>query len=134
MNGSYVIEAMAVPESLNLLHELFEQVRRDHPGLGDGDAMMFETAIVEITGNVIEHGRPPGGVRYRFDLEVLVDRLDGLLTDTGEEPGMPTGGASMPDELAESGRGLLMARAAVDEFSYARIADTNTWRLIRRRR
>src|SRR5688500_19350846 len=31
---------------------------------------MMETAVIEIAGNLVEHGRPPGRVRYRFTLTV----------------------------------------------------------------
>jgi serine/threonine-protein kinase RsbW len=60
VTGDYLLEGLAVPESLNLLHDLLERVGREHPDLDAGDLMMFETAVIEVAGNVVEHGRPPG--------------------------------------------------------------------------
>ena len=40
----------------------------------------------------------------------------------------------MPDELAESGRGIPLAQAALDELSYRRDADANIWTLVLLRR
>ena len=131
---AYELSGLAVPESLNLLHELFERVRSDWPDVDETDLSMFETAIVEIHGNVVEHGRPPGKVVYVFALEVQADRIVGLLADTGSAvPDLSGLDGGPPDELAESGRGLWLAKATLDELDYVRIGDRNTWRLVRRR-
>lgn len=133
MTGEYQLSGLAVPESLDRLHELLERVRTDHTELDENDLAMFETAIVEIHGNVVQHGRPPGEVRYVFELTVEEDQLVGLLADTGDTTPDPTGPDAPPDELAESGRGLWLARATLDELDYLRSGDRNTWRLVRRR-
>lgn len=134
MAGEYALRGLAVPESLNRLQDLLDQVRREHPELDETDVSMFETAIVEIHGNVVEHGRPPGKVVYVFALEVQADRIVGLLADTGSAvPDLSGLDGGPPDELAESGRGLWLAKATLDELDYVRIGDRNTWRLVRRR-
>ena len=38
-----------------------------------------------------------------------------------------------PDDLAENGRGLWLAKATLDELDYVRVGDRNTWRLVRNR-
>ncbi|MCW2812031.1 MAG: ATP-binding protein [Friedmanniella sp.] len=131
--GDYALEALAVPECLNLLHDLLEQVGTDHPELGSEDLSMFETAIIEIAGNVVEHGRPPGRVVFRFRLHVFDDRLVGVLVDSGEalDPTLRPG--SMPEEMAESGRGLVLARVMLDEFDYRHTDAGNTWTMVRHR-
>jgi serine/threonine-protein kinase RsbW len=128
----YTLDGLAVPESLGLLHDLLEKVAEDHPGLSPNDLLLFETAVIEIAGNVVEHGRPPGEVRYTFTLAVLPDRLEAVLTDTGEEVPDPDGADLMPDGWDETGRGLPLARAALDELSYARGDDGNLWRMTKR--
>lgn len=133
MAGEYSVHGLAVPESLDLLHELLEQVRADHPDLEEVDLSMFETAIIEIHGNVIKHGKPPGRVVYAFDLRVHEDRLVGQLADTGDAVPDLSRIDELPDELAESGRGLWLAKETLDELEYARVGDRNTWRLVRRR-
>ena len=48
MTGEYVLEGLAVPESLNLLHDLLDRVGRDHPDVDSADLMLFETAVVKF--------------------------------------------------------------------------------------
>lgn len=66
------------------------------------------------------HSRGPGGARP-------------VLTDTGDSAPDPSGPDELPDDLAESGRGLWLAHATLDELDYLRSGDRNTWRLVRRR-
>jgi serine/threonine-protein kinase RsbW len=133
MAGEYALKGLAVPQSLDLVHELLAQVRSDHTDVAETDLMMFETAIVEIHGNVVKHGRPEGQVIYAFDLSVLADRLVGFLADTGE-PAPDMSDVELVEELAESGRGMCLARATLDELEYARSGDRNTWKMVRLRR
>ncbi len=133
MTGDYVLEGLAVPESLNLLHDLLEAVGREHPDLTDGDLMLFETAVIEVAGNVVEHGRPPGAVRWRFRLLVLPDRLEATLSDGGAEYPGGTWGIEMPDVMEEDGRGLALASAVLDSLAYERADDANHWTMLRSR-
>lgn len=132
MTGDYSLAALSVPESLNLLHDLLERVGQEHPDLAEQDLMLFETAVIEIVGNVVEHGRPTGKVSWQFELTVDPDRLAGLLTDSGEHYEHDLA-AVMPDLLDESGRGMALARAAVDELTYQRVGPLNQWTMVRRR-
>jgi len=133
MRGDYSLQGLAVPESLNLVQDLIERVREDWPTLDPTDLSMFETAIVEIHGNMVEHGRPPGQVVYAFRLEVHDDKLVGVLADTGAEPPDLDQLGELPDEFEEGGRGLWLAKATLDELEFLRSGDRNTWRLVRRR-
>ena len=36
------------------------------------------------------------------------------------------------DAMAESGRGMWIARATLDELHYERAGDRNTWKMVRR--
>jgi serine/threonine-protein kinase RsbW len=129
----YELSGLAVPESLDLVQDLLARVRGEHPDIDETDLTMFETAIAEIHGNVVRHARPPGRVVYAFTLTVRPDRLVGFLADTGE-PAPDLSAVSVADELAESGRGMWLARATLDELEYARNGDRNTWKLVRLRR
>jgi len=134
VSGEYLLEGLAVPESLNLLHDLLERVGREHPDLEPGDLLMFETAVIEVAGNVVEHGRPPGDVTWSFRLAVLPDRLEATLSDSGEEYPGGTWGTTMPaDLLQEDGRGLALATAVLDSLEYERAAAANHWTMLRSR-
>jgi serine/threonine-protein kinase RsbW len=129
--GDYSLSGLAVPESLELLHGLLDQVRSDCPHLDETHLSMFETAIVEIHGNVIEHGRPRGQLLYTFGLKVHDDKLVGVLTDNGVADPDLSELEALPNEVSESGRGLWLARATLDELEHARIDGRNTWTLTR---
>jgi serine/threonine-protein kinase RsbW len=134
VTGDYVLEGLAVPETLNLLHDLLERVGQEHPEIDGGDLMMFETAVIEVAGNVVEHGRPSGHVTWAFRLSVLPDRLEAQLSDSGEEYPGGTWGTSMPtDLLQEDGRGLALATAVLDALEYERSAGVNHWTMRRGR-
>jgi serine/threonine-protein kinase RsbW len=134
MTGDYLLEGLAVPESLNLLHDLLEQVGREHADIDGGDLMLFETAVIEVAGNVVEHGQPQGRVAWTFRLAVRPDRLEASLSDSGEEYPGGTWGTVMPeDPMLESGRGLALATAVLDDLSYRRTAGVNHWTMLRHR-
>ena len=104
------------------------------PRWSEVDASMIEMAIIEIAGNVVQHGHPPGQVIYAFELEVHPDRIVGVLADTGSAvPDLSSIDEGLPDDLAENGRGLWLAKATLDELDYVRVGDRNTWRLVRNR-
>jgi serine/threonine-protein kinase RsbW len=134
MTGDYLLEGLAVPETLNLLHDLLERVGAEHPDIDAGDLMLFETAVIEVAGNVVEHGRPPGAVSWTFQLRVLPERLEARLSDSGEEYPGGTWGLEMPsDPLQEDGRGLALATAVLDALEYERTDGVNHWTMRRNR-
>lgn len=140
MTGNYVIEGLSVPESLDRLHDLLDRVAQDEPGLDQQDLLLFETAVIEIAGNVVEHGRPTGAVAWSFRLDILPDRLSAVLSDDGQEYAvaeerLTDGWWAMPeDALAEGGRGLALASVALDELDYQRDEGVNSWTMVRLRR
>lgn len=131
----YRMEQLAVPDSLSELHALLERIGTEHPGVAAADLVLFETAVIEIAGNVIEHGRPAGRVSFAFELSVLEDRLECLLTDTSEQPVPVLDGRAMPpDPDSEGGRGLALAEAVLDTMECRHVHGVNHWTLIRNRR
>ena len=133
MTGEYVLEGLAVPESLNLLHDLLDRVSREHPDVDSADLMLFEIVVIEVAGNVVEHGHPPGKVIWAFRIEIRPDRLEASLSDSGEEYPGGTWGTQMPDPMKETGRGLALATAVLDSLTYERRDDANHWRMQRLR-
>jgi serine/threonine-protein kinase RsbW len=131
MGGSYLISGLATDAGLTELHDLLDRVRAEHAELAAGDLAMLETALIEIAGNVVEHGTPPGGIRYEFTLDVGDDGLRGRLVDSGDEVVLEEAESGEPGEMAESGRGLLLARAVLTELRYERQLDRNVWFLTR---
>lgn len=131
--SEYVIEALAVPETIGDLHELLALVGRENADVSATDLMMFETAVIEIAANVVEHGRPEGQVFYTFRLWLLDDRIEAALSDSGDELYDKPLVATLPNEMAERGRGLALAEAVLDELVYERRDERNTWKMIKLR-
>lgn len=129
--SAYELEGFAVPEQLDAVHALLARAAAEHPRLDPTDVMLFETAVIEIATNVVEHGRPEGEVRWKLSVRVDDDEIIAELDDTGQrftpDPGRP-----MPGADAEGGRGLPIAEALLDRIEFDRIDSTNHWRMVRR--
>ena len=99
----------------------------------------FVTAIAEIATNIIRHAYPserePGPMRLH--LYAYPDRVEAYFNDQGvafiPPPPVEDGPEPDPLELPESGRGLAVAQACLDELEYRRTGEgTNQWRLMKR--
>lgn len=123
---------LAAPECLDLVHDMLAELWAGAPDVDDGDRMLFELAVVEIAGNIVEHAGPRP-VRCAVDLAVHADRLEATFHDTGDDAGVDVDAARLPDAMAEAGRGLAMVRAAVDEVRHERVAGGNRWSLRKER-
>ena len=135
MAGEHRLTGFAVPEGVEALHALLAEVGAAHPDLGSLDLSLFETAVVEIANNVVEHGCPRGEVRWDFTVDVWPDRVVGVLADDGDplDPAPDLTGVSMPGLEAEDGRGLPIAVAVLDELTYTRDGVRNVWTMARAR-
>jgi serine/threonine-protein kinase RsbW len=135
----YRLVAPARPESVDLVHDVIEQLWSHEPAPSMGDRMRFEMAVIEILGNIVEHAArvdPPDVSPRQFDLVVSCDdeAIEARFGDDGKPAEIDLEQVAMPGVEAEAGRGLAMAVAAVDELSYERIGPVNHWRLVCRRR
>jgi len=134
----YQLIAPARPESVDLVHEVIAQLWTHEPAPSMLDRIRFETAVIEILGNIVEHAAlvdPPDAHPRQFDLVVTceADAIEARFGDDGKPVEIDLEQVAMPGEDAEDGRGLAMASAAVDELSYQRIGPVNHWRLVCRR-
>ncbi len=121
---------VAGPGCLDLVHDMLAELWTGAPEVAEQDRTLFEIAVVEIAGNVVEHTRPRP-VACELELAVYPDRLDAVFHDTGEDAAVDLSDTGLPDPLAETGRGLPMARAALDVLTHERRDGTNRWYLSR---
>lgn len=133
MVSAYVLDGFAIPEGLAELQELLARASREHPDVGADSFALFETAVLEIANNVVEHGRPEGKVRWQFELRVTDEALEATLSDDSGAHFTGDLHPEMPDELAESGRGLALASALLESLEYERRDGTNHWHMVARR-
>ena len=108
----------------------------------------FEVAVMEIANNIIEHAFPTGtpNAKLKLRLRAYNERVEAIFTDRGvpfEKPA-PTSPTEIDplladladfEALSEGGRGMALARSAVDIVEYSRRArGANRWRLVKRLR
>jgi len=96
--------------------------------------MAFETALIELASNVIQHSETDSGVTCVLSIGVEADRLFARLSDTADAGGITLAGHTMPGDLAESGRGIALIQALVADLRYERVGDRNLWSFERKRR
>ncbi|MBT1004434.1 ATP-binding protein [Paenarthrobacter sp. DKR-5] len=132
MESRFELESAAEPQSLDAIHQLLQKVWDSAPGIDLMDRIRFETAVIEVASNIIEHSTPAehGTVRFTLEVQNTPDLLQAEFQDDARAAGVDPGAAVMPDELAESGRGLALAKVALDQFGYARDAGRNRWTLL----
>jgi serine/threonine-protein kinase RsbW len=116
------------------LRRLRAEVRED-----DEDFGLFELAVGEIVANVAAHARPVGSDGVHVTMELRADSrvFEAVVVDDGAFASLDLDSLRMPDADAESGRGLAMARAALDDLQHRAAlapASGNRWELTRRRR
>jgi serine/threonine-protein kinase RsbW len=134
MPADLTLRALGVPASLDAVHALLHRAWGQHPDVAQDDRMRFEIAVVEVAGNVVEHAGDPEPVDFDLALRVGDDRLEARFRDAGKPVDIEVRTATMPDPLAESGRGVALALATVDELTYWHDGAANHWLVLRRRR
>lgn len=129
----YSLSTVAVPACLDGVHDLLESVWAAHPDVGLTDRTLFEIAVTEVAGNIVEHAAAGERLELRVLVHVTEPRLEATFEDDGPAADVDLDAAELPDDLAESGRGLALARRAADEVAYWRDGATNRWRIVRGR-
>lgn len=135
--GRLVLDLPAREEALDLVHEVVGHLWAQSGSGTDRDRFRFETAVIEVLANIVEHAHrvdpQVGATGAERRLDVVVAVHDGAAWASFGDNGLPValdlGSVALPDEDAESGRGLAMTLAAVDEVAYARVGDRNHWSL-----
>jgi serine/threonine-protein kinase RsbW len=84
-------------------------------------------AVAEIGANIIEYSRPGQPVRMQMQLRLLAHEVEIVFTDEGDPAHVDLATVTMPDALAERGRGLAIAKACLDRLTYRRDSTGNHW-------
>jgi serine/threonine-protein kinase RsbW len=99
--------------------------RHDH--VPAGVRLDVEIAAAEIAANILEHGCAPG---LQMEVQVVANEVEVEFTDSGHPAEIDLFAIRMPDEVAERGRGLAIAQAALRLLAYFRDELGNHWRLV----
>jgi anti-sigma regulatory factor (Ser/Thr protein kinase) len=145
-----VASGAAEPALLDLLHTLLAQFWAALKGMAltipDEQRHRFETAVIEIAGNIIRYayaqGNPgplelalhayPGYVQAAFtDYGKPFERPDALTLAMPQLTELANGAEEPLAELPEGGFGLALVRMTIDRLEYERTpAGQNRWILI----
>lgn len=120
-------------DPLRTIHSELHALWSRNPQVPDDVRIQMAIATAEVGANIIKHtpqGRP---VRIRMDLELSDHQVHVGFTDNGPPADIDLESVSMPDPMAETGRGLAMARAVLGRFSHRRDAIGNHWTLVSQR-
>jgi len=120
------------PGDVNLVHELLAAVWENSPEVPIEERYRFETALIELASNVIKHATSSNGVSCVVRVQSTKGQLVAELRDTADPGDVQLVGRVMPDHLAESGRGIPLSQALVDELEYSQDDGYNLWRITRR--
>ncbi len=115
------------PGALEQIHAALEAFWRKHEHVPLHIRNDVGIAAGEIAANILEHAR---AVTLWMELHARPDAVEVEFTDAGEPAELDLSAASMPDEMAESGRGLALAQAALRLLSYFRDEVGNHWQLV----
>ncbi|YCK82639.1 ATP-binding protein [Arthrobacter sp. D3-18] len=121
-------------EAIEAIHNELDALWDDASFVPDMDRMTFATAVIEAAANIVQHALPVAEKPVEIDVDIsvrptrLVARVSAF---NAREPFANDMQASMPDEDAESGRGLALIEALVTTVTFERQDGTNTWILTR---
>lgn len=124
-----VLATAAGPGALVDIATALERIWTAHPHVPPIERMHVELAAGEIGANIIEHSAPARQVWMTMDVAVFQDQVHVEFTDDGDPVDVDVEAVSLPDDMAERGRGLALARSVLATLSYSR-NEVNHWILV----
>ena len=126
-----VLETTTTLDALAACQETLDKVWSEH-SVPDSVQMSMDLAVGEVAANIIEHAAAGRQVPLRMEVNVNSGEVRATLVDGGKPSRIDLTKMTLPDELAESGRGLAIALQVLDELSYRRDESGNHWTLVSR--
>lgn len=127
LNLGTKVDMAAVPGALCEIQEALDSSWSLHDEVPSRVRMEVGIAAAEIATNILEHCGVPS---LRMELWVLPNEVRVEFIDSGDPVAVDLNSVCMPDEMAERGRGLALAQAAMRLLSYSRDEVGNHWKLV----
>ena len=126
------ITLTSTEQGLEDVHAQLEQVWEQSPHVKIIDRVSFETALIELVSNVFQHAESDMSPLCTVTIKTFPDRVECSVVHGGPAKEVQLTGRTMPDEHAESGRGILLIQALVSELRYTREGDYNHWYIMKK--
>lgn len=123
------LETRAGPDALAEFEGVLAETWTVHPHVPDPVRVQMGIATGEIGANIIEHAAAGQPVRIIMEIAVLPNQVWVKFTDEGMPMLIDLSAVSLPDDMAERGRGLALAQAVLEQLTYERNAE-NHWTLV----
>lgn len=120
-------------DDINVVHAYIERIWTLYPDLDMMDRLRFETALIELAANVIKHADEGRSIVADISIVIDDDYIHGRISDSSPAVKVDLTRRDMPDEDAESGRGIAFIQRLVDVLHYERRDDENLWVIEKRR-
>ena len=120
------------PDDVDEVHEFLQGIWDENPHIPLRDRFSFETALVELASNIILYSVVTSSVTCDIVIETSTDQINATISDNGDLVDLALDEHIMPDEFSESGRGIPLIKALVDNFEYGNSENKNTWRMSKR--
>lgn len=123
------LETRAGPDALVEFEQVLSEAWSVHPHVPDPVRTQVGIATGEIGANIIEHAAQGRPVRIVMRVTVQPTEVWVEFTDDGYPLHVDLSAVHLPDEMAERGRGLALAKAVLARLAYERNA-SNHWTLV----
>jgi len=124
-----VLETEAGPGALADIATALERTWAANPFVPPIERMHMELAAGEIGANIIEHAAGARQVWMTMDVTVSPGQVQVEFTDDGDPVQVDLDAVCLPDDMAERGRGLALARSVLALLAYQR-SELNHWILV----
>ncbi|MCW1960262.1 MAG: ATP-binding protein [Mycobacterium sp.] len=125
----HVLSTSASPEALEEFDGLLAKTWSSSGHVPEMTRIQVGIAVGEIGANIIRYS---GSATIRMEVKALPNEVWVEFEDNGIPAQVDLDSVTLPEDMAEAGRGLALARAALAKLSYRR--DTvNHWTLVSKR-
>ncbi|PSL37401.1 serine/threonine-protein kinase RsbW [Labedella gwakjiensis] len=126
----FVSDLTSPPDTVDEVHSLLECMWEAEPLVSAGVRMRFETALIELATNVVQHADRGNGVAWTVRIASSETSLTAEIVDSNPSEGFtPSVRRSMPPDLAEEGRGLALVHLLVDSATFDATEHGGVWRI-----
>lgn len=130
--GTAALEAAVAPDFPAEIQRTLDVAWVDHGEVPESIRTEVAIAAAEVGNNILEHAGRGRDLRIHMEVRVPGDHVRIEFTEDGLPVALDLdlSAVHMPDAMAENGRGLALARAALADLSYERVEAGNRWTLV----